>query len=466
MSSYHELDSQIKFYCDRLYNPLTTAQNFFASSSENEVARKLNEMSKTKLNVESVLREKVRDNYMLFLQANMQIGRVGIDMADLQDLVDNTQELILEVQNSTIISKAAYHNLANTSTTSGDSHELDLKSYRTVENIDQGNNKMTSSSTFEQFKSSNNVNIHTWLINVSNKLSRLIIEQKYGQAVQVIIKVRKYYENLNENNNHDKNIDFIYKNVEKICIDLSKILSTSLSELPHSTLWGEEEFRYRLKLLIVLGKYKLAAEGFSKSQFDVIKKVLNKVETSGDSVIYTTDLTQSFFNTMTNAGSSFLNLFKEINDNSHHVDIISLILNWSHEQVAAYVIVFSKQVQVGSNEKAIILLNQIKQNQSLSVVVNNNDISTSNMVKKYNILQSLKPFEVSNGPFLFITRCIEIAFQSASKLDIIGLQGTAALGWLIFPEIQKLIIVYTNDLIKELSFQVKSKKKYFITILI
>lgn len=44
--------------------------------------------------IEGILKEKVRNNYGMFLQATELIHKVGVEMADLKHIVDNTQKLI------------------------------------------------------------------------------------------------------------------------------------------------------------------------------------------------------------------------------------------------------------------------------------------------------------------------------------------------------------------------------------
>jgi hypothetical protein len=47
--------------------------------------------------VESILKQKVRDNYKVFLHANDEITRVGKEMIDLNNLILYTQELIKDI---------------------------------------------------------------------------------------------------------------------------------------------------------------------------------------------------------------------------------------------------------------------------------------------------------------------------------------------------------------------------------
>ena len=41
-----------------------------------------------------ILRQKVRENYSLFMHANSEIQRVGVEMADLKHLIDLTKKTL------------------------------------------------------------------------------------------------------------------------------------------------------------------------------------------------------------------------------------------------------------------------------------------------------------------------------------------------------------------------------------
>ena len=48
-------------------------------------------------------------------------------------------------------------------------------------------------------------------------------------------------------------------------------------------------------MLISLGHYSLAADSFSKSSMDVVKRVSRDVEDSGDPVAFVSDLSEAFY---------------------------------------------------------------------------------------------------------------------------------------------------------------------------
>jgi hypothetical protein len=88
------LDAQIKPYMDESFSAEAEAQHFFKSYGEAEITKKLNEMTTIQQSIETVLRQKVRANYGLFLLANDEINQVDEEMSDLKQLITNTQKLI------------------------------------------------------------------------------------------------------------------------------------------------------------------------------------------------------------------------------------------------------------------------------------------------------------------------------------------------------------------------------------
>jgi hypothetical protein len=88
------MDDQIENYIDDKFDPSAAAQRFFASYGENEISKKLADMSKLQHSIENILKRNVRDNYLTFLQANDQIAQVGQEMEDLKHLIENTKKLL------------------------------------------------------------------------------------------------------------------------------------------------------------------------------------------------------------------------------------------------------------------------------------------------------------------------------------------------------------------------------------
>lgn len=111
----------------------------------------------------------------------------------------------------------------------------------------------------------NNHFIPIWLTTTANEIKRLTIEQQYQEAVNLALKVQSYFTNNKQNQNDEKLI-----NIEEQCheqiINLAQVLRNSLNNLVPSKIWGIDEQRNRIELLIALGHHKLAAEGFSSNQ--------------------------------------------------------------------------------------------------------------------------------------------------------------------------------------------------------
>lgn len=53
---------------------------------------------------------------------------------------------------------------------------------------------------------------------------------------------------------------------------LASAILNSMVKLPNSLLWGELEQHSRLRLLLTLGKFDMAGQGFVASQVDVIPR--------------------------------------------------------------------------------------------------------------------------------------------------------------------------------------------------
>ena len=88
------LEAQIEPYTLDTFNAEVKAQHFFQTYAEVDITKKLNEMQNIQQSIETVLRQKVRTNYNMFLLANDEIGQVDEEMSDLKLLISNTQKLI------------------------------------------------------------------------------------------------------------------------------------------------------------------------------------------------------------------------------------------------------------------------------------------------------------------------------------------------------------------------------------
>mmetsp|Transcript_27058 Transcript_27058/g.61257 ORF Transcript_27058/g.61257 Transcript_27058/m.61257 type:complete len:179 (+) Transcript_27058:133-669(+) len=103
------LENQIIPYTDVSFDAKVQAKHFFALYGEADITKKLNEMSSIQQAIETLLRQKVRANYGMFLLANKEITHVDEEMSDLKSLIQNTQKLIDDVQQNRITESRAMH---------------------------------------------------------------------------------------------------------------------------------------------------------------------------------------------------------------------------------------------------------------------------------------------------------------------------------------------------------------------
>jgi hypothetical protein len=88
------LEDQIEDYIFEHFNASQSAQHIFASYTESDVTKKLNDMASVQQAIESVLKQEVKKNYATFLSATEQIQQVGQEMTEFRQLIQNTQKLI------------------------------------------------------------------------------------------------------------------------------------------------------------------------------------------------------------------------------------------------------------------------------------------------------------------------------------------------------------------------------------
>ena len=62
------LEDQIEGYADPSFSAEEAAQNFFSSANENEVAKRKKQLEACAMSIDNTLKDKVRMNYVLFLQ--------------------------------------------------------------------------------------------------------------------------------------------------------------------------------------------------------------------------------------------------------------------------------------------------------------------------------------------------------------------------------------------------------------
>ena len=245
---------------------------------------------------------------------------------------------------------------------------------------------------------------------------------------------------------------------------------------------------HRLRLLISFGCTKLAAEGFFKSQEDVMRKVMLSVSATGDIFTYIDDITVMFFNKIHETSDAFLNLFTGQSDTD--IDTIkSLILQWCVEQLSNYVAVLSKQLHLVVNEYTASAVMMMR---SRSMAGNSfgDDNSTGNDNDDEDDFENDRNVENFNenddddddndemfdydtyinnkassykkmSPMRFVRRVISSAFRHSKEAEGLNLQ--AAFGLLLQHEIGKLINQFADNMIMELKAQVTQEHWSYIS---
>ena len=139
-------------------------------------------MANVQSSVEAVLKQKVRQNYKVFLHANDEISRVGKDMVDLNLLIGHTQGLIqsISVSRETEHAKSIAQRRNRTSTVKRRLVEVPFQSL----SVKYGDISATARGIND---------IPTVILNAPNDLIRLIIEQMYPQAVLLISQLQEYF---------------------------------------------------------------------------------------------------------------------------------------------------------------------------------------------------------------------------------------------------------------------------------
>jgi len=211
------------------------------------------------------------------------------------------------------------------------------------------------------------------------------VEQQYQKAVNLVIKTRSYVDGLTKlKTGHQETFNVKSASAvpapqggnEKALLalgyvndraaHLAQTIKNSLSLLPNSPLWGMQELFKRLKLLIALNEYRLAAEGFAQikvifpllffvalfltlqhSQFyfqqeQSIQGAIFSVEITSDTLQYCYELSWVFYHELSDATITYYQLFDEQKDN---FEITGLLLGWIETQISVYVQMIVRQVR-------------------------------------------------------------------------------------------------------------------------
>ena len=377
------MDTQLKDFSQENFSASAAAHRFFADHTDKEVHGKLNDLAALQTKTEATLRETVAENYGSFVRANSEIRSLGGEMVDLKDLVAANLKLVQDLKATKI---------------------LDAKSLRNGDEIAVG----FATSESKEYSNDNPLSrIPKWVSGASTELDRLIIEHRYLQAAQLINRTQDYYDAVVSSSGsssevkgpNGKELDRLREisiRVKEKGAVLAQVLKTSIMRLPNSELWGASELYRQLRLLIQLGYRKAAADGFVKTQVELIRKALRSVDVSGDPGLYTTELSRVFFLCLERACKGFVELFSNSSINSEAgnggkgkstaghrpsvrpsrreskgprgsmtgggtkglpipLDVLAHLLSWIHSQISDFASVLARQIQLGASEYADIM---------------------------------------------------------------------------------------------------------------
>jgi hypothetical protein len=487
----------------RPYDENQVAKLIFTTKKESEIASTLSKLADLQSDIEQVLRDKVTNNYMTFIRAKDSIRRTGVELSELNHVVESTHTLIKEVQ----ATRLQDDKLMQSNSSVGDTaNRLRTYTEEIMIRFSEGNDNNNNESAADASTANKDV-VPKWLRNSPEQLTRFLLERNFSAAVAEVVKVRTYKES-SENNIDDAkeraNVVRICITVDELGLVVAHILMHSIVELPNSPIWGGAEQRRRLKLLISLGYYDLAAEAFSNASNDIIQAVLNDVEESGDTQTYIMDLSKAFFASLQTVTVNFVTLFADYIDSP---GVMSILVSWAHNQVAGLAGIISRQIQVGAKELAALTIIHLKpkpvgvimstKRNSVSfagfdgakevnsadtrllsdiVAINDDDDEvfgrpeddTLNMVSvpeesaggggmledEDKFAESLN-VALSPGPLTFSRRCLDIALIQSQQYASVALQGLDDLGWFMLPELKRTVTQYAEDLMTETVSQVK-----------
>ena len=497
------LDDRIEIFTDPRFNSENAARHFFASYGEADVARKLSEMSGLQGEIEKVLKQKVRQNYGMFMNANEEVNKISAEMSDLKKLIDSTATMIQEVRSnrqgesgkiklSTLVPHLSNIRALATKALHG---ELDMLPEEMMAQLESKRSSLTRVKTAGGGVTAT---VTPWVLQAPDDLASFIVEQQYHHAVSLVLKLRGYVNGQGSSAGAASGvIADIVRRVEDRASQLAQILHRSLPAIPQSLLWGEEEQKKRIRWLIQLGHPALAADGFSKSQADLLKRCVRTVEATGDPKRYSSDISHAFYSLLLRSSLEFTSLFAAFRDNNK---IMVYLIKWSHQQTRAFIQTLAGQITLGAKEYTALCLMQLKpgfdfdSSIEASVIHQHRDLITAvkslfpafndtfaascleyfdwdlprttdvllneNLPPQLTVLDprfcaGAKGKVVSKGPLTFTMECLDVAFAEATKLDVIGLQGASALGWLLLPELMHIISGICEDVLREAAEQVR-----------
>ena len=460
-----------KINCASEYNADSVAQSFFAKKKESEIALTMRKLTELQGDIEKVLRDKVTHNYITFIKAKDDIRRTGSELSELSQLVETTRDLIKEVKSNSLREDRSMRKNSMMDVVKG-----------LVSSSDKAH---TSSSASEvQIDESSIVGedeerFPGWLRRSPDTIRKYITEKKFSVAVTEVLSVRKYCEGRDASHGtlDNLNLGLVEKTraiVDELGLEMAHTLMHSIIELPNSHIWGAAEQRRRLKMLISLGYYDLAAEAFSHASDDIISAVLTDVEASGDTLTYILDLSKAFFASFQTVTENFLMLFA---DYIGSPGVMSILVSWAQSQVSQFAANISSQIFMGTKEvsaltiihlkpKSVRDLNLTSTADSATSIASSETAQTTGadnaeMSSHVDMLELERRrredinLAFSMGPLTFARRCLGAALGQSQQHASAALQGLDDLGWFMFPELKRSVTQYAEDLMTETVSQVK-----------
>jgi len=280
------LKDNVEFYSNPSFDAEQTAQSLYSvHDDEIQMHRHITSMGVAQRKIELLLQKRVRENYKMFMHANNEIDTVETQMRNLKKLIETTQRVIQDVRTNR--SQGGGATVQFTAREPPASIELQL----------QG----VGSTVYAEKK------LPDWFSDSPNDLDRFTVEQRFHEAI-ALVKKAKIYSSANK---ELKGVRSIIQQMSKLTEALAVKLKRSVAKIPNTTIWGTQEIFRRLKLLVDLGYKKDAAELFSLTQVDVIRRELRLVKASGDAVSYTSELSKGFFRALNKAVAKYIALFTE-----------------------------------------------------------------------------------------------------------------------------------------------------------
>ena len=300
------LDNLIEEFKDP-FDAHRRAQDLFTNNSEEDVQRKIQQLAKAQGKLESLLQEKVRSNYGLFVGVSTEVGVVEKQLSELKAYLERIHECVQQVRNL----------------------ELNFDDEEIIESeLSSSFSSSSSSNPGSYWRAGETASgayvdgLPLWLLESPRALQRCLAEHTYSEAVDIVCKVREFRWNSKLSRSTAPTIKRIRNTAERVASILSTQLLDSLTVLPSAPMWGEKERTGRLKELIRLGHAGTAAEGFLAGQSAGVTRAVHRVSTSGDVESYAGDLSSVFYIALRATVRSFLAVFRN-QDASYNTNSVS-----------------------------------------------------------------------------------------------------------------------------------------------